>query len=49
VRNSNVTNSNDIWTAEVHEIFMVAKTMEQKLTSYREKCAEQVGITDKER
>jgi hypothetical protein len=45
-----MTSNNDIWRAEVHEIFMVAKTMEQNVhTPYREKCAEQVGITDKER
>jgi hypothetical protein len=40
VRNSNTTNNNDIWRAEVHKIFTVAKTMEQKrtYTLQRETC-----------
>jgi hypothetical protein len=50
VRNLNVTINNVICRDEVHEIFIVAKTMEQNVhTAYREKCEEEVDITDKNR
>jgi hypothetical protein len=50
VRKLNMTINNVIWRGEVHEIFMVAKTMEQNVhTTYREKCEEHVDITGKDR